>query len=221
MILVLILTSYYLSYRVKAVQLQYITGDNHLSQVLDDAIKNMLTHTLHDTGAQRFALLKANFPVVEQLKVRTVGLNKVHLQFVAADLRYRLGSNFVLSSDGQVFLANCFSNHTIHNLPVIFLHTNPESVADIEPEQVIFLLNLPDYINASYEVHWHGLNQINLVSKDNNNHQIVVRHDQFLSLDLLATCYKVQATYLEHTTKKCHGIIKIDLRFNEQIIMAC
>lgn len=220
-ILILILGSCYLSYLAQSVKLQFITGDDRFSQVLDNAIKAQLEHSLQYDSAQRFALLKSSFPMVEQLKVRASGLNKIHVQFVAADLLYRLGSNFVLTRRGEVFLASCFSNQTIRNLPVIFLHSNPEIATEIEPEQIAFLLSLPDYINADFEVHWHNLNQINLINKQNNNDQTVIKHDQDLSLDLLATTRKLRADYLIHVHKKCQGIIKTDLRFNEQIIVSC
>lgn len=219
--LILALVGGYLSYRAQGVQIQFITGDDRLSQGLDNAIKALLEHSLQHPNAQRFELLKTSFPVVEQLKIKQVGLNKIHVQVTAADLRYRLGSNFVLTSSGQVFLASCFSNQTIRNLPAIFLHTSPEVASEIEPEQIKFLLNLSDDLIADYEVHWHGLNQINLINRQNNHYQIVIRYDQNLTLDLLATCHKLQVAYVALATKKCHGIIKADLRFHKQIIMAC
>jgi len=158
---------------------------------------------------------------MEALKIRRVGLDKIHVKFVATDPIYRLGSKFVLTRSNEVFLANYFSNAVLSKLPVIYLHTSPEQVADIELEQKIFLQQLPDFVLSAYEIHWHNLNQIVLINKQNAKQQILIKYSQILTPKLLLTCDKLLTEYQTHTNKKCLEAIKVDLRFEGQIIVSC
>lgn len=220
LILALLLPGYYLIYIAGCVEVQYITGDHIFSQGLDRAIRNLLEQNIKQSSDMRFLALKNNFPMVKKLKIDVTGLNKVHTQFVAADLLYRLGSNFVLTRDGAVFLVSHFSERALKTLPSIYLHTSPEIATDIEQDQIDFLLKLPEFIVPDYEVHWYGKNKIVLV-KSQPNHQIIVKHDQKITPEILVTCENLITKYQEHASKKCRGAIQTDLRFDQQIIVAC
>ncbi len=220
LILALILPGYYLIYVAGRVDTQYITGDHVFAQGLDRAIRSLLVQNMTQPSHTRFLALKNNFPMVKKLKVDATGLNKIHTQFTAADLLYRLGSNFVLTRDGEVFLVSHFSESALKALPSIYLHTSPEVASDIEQAQINFLLSLPEFIVPDYEIHWYSKNKIILI-KHQFNHHILVKHDQKITPEILVTCENLITKYQEHASKKCRGAIQTDLRFDQQIIVAC
>lgn len=212
---------WYLGDVTQTVSDQFITSDTNFSVLLSQSIKALLAQNLDLAPQVRFGVLKANFPMVAQLKIQRTQLNKTHVQVVAADLAYRLGNNFVLTRGGDVFLASCFSNAVLATLPEIFLHTAVESPTEIEAAQKTFLLQLPAETVAQYEVHWYGPNQICLINKTNKMQHIMVRYDQILTPAIFTTCQQLLTTYQVHANKNCKGVIKTDLRFDKQIIVSC
>lgn len=215
------LLGWYLVSATKNITQQVIDGDDRLSASIDLSIKNLLHTNINQSNPKRFASLKNNFPVVDQIKIRRIDLAKIYIQILVPDLSYRLGSSLVLTSKGEVFLASSFSHRALQDLPIIFLHTNAASASDIDLRLIDFLRKLPDFVYADYEVHWYGANQIKLIARNNTNHHLLTRHDLLLTPDLLATCHKLINSYQIHAKRKCAGIVGVDLRFEQQIIVAC
>ena len=127
----------------------------------------------------------------------------------------------MLTSSNDVLLAHDFSHAALRNLPVIFLHTSPELVTDIEPEQKSFLQHLPDFVLSEYEIHWYHLNHIMLINKQDQKQRILIKHNQSLTPELLVTCEHLRTEYQVHANKKCLETIQIDLRFDRQVIVSC
>jgi len=215
------LTGWYLYHVAGLVHDQFIVGDINLAPALDQAIKNLLNQNKYYASQDLFLDLKAHYPMVSQLNIKRTGIAKKFVKVTAQDLKYRLGNNFVLTDNQEVFLTNSFSSLALKAIPNIHLHTVVEVATEIEPEQKFFLKNLSELVVQDYEIHWYGINQIVLISKENSKLQIIVRYDQDVTSELLTTCHKLLATYQSHTNKKCVGIIKIDLRFEQQIIVSC
>jgi hypothetical protein len=209
---------WHLCYTAQIVSSQYIINDDTFSIALNKSITGLIEQKNNLAADDLFNDLKTDFPMVDQIVVRRIGLNKNLIKVAAADLVWRLGSAFVLSKKGQVFLANGFKASMLRMLPKINLHTTAESANDIENEQKQFLLNLPDFIMAEYSIHWHGPNKIILIK---NNRQIVLRHDQKLTQEILATCNKLFSDYQRHANKTCKGTIKADIRFGGQVVISC
>jgi hypothetical protein len=217
----ILLLGWYLIAVAQNITQQFIDVDDRLSASIDLSIKNLLQTNINQSGPKRFATLNKSFPVVDQIKIRRINLAKIYVQILAPDLIYRLGSSLVLTSTGEVFLASSFSHRALQDLPIIFLHTNADSAADVDSQLIDFLRTLPDFVYADYEVHWYGANQIKLIARNNKNHHLITRHDLVLTLDLFEACHKLINSYQIHAKRKCAGIIGIDLRFEQQIIVAC
>ena len=213
-------TSWYLFYNVQIVHEQIVLGDDRFSQLLDNAIRAFLDQNKHLVNLTKFDLLKNNFPMIDHLKIKYTGLNKINVQFASQDLMYRLGSKLVLTKNSDVFLTSDFSHAALRDLPVIYLHNLAESPNDIEPEQKLLLQNLSDFVIQDYEIHWHNLNQIYLVDKQNSSFKLLIRSDQIITLQLLAICQKLLVDYLANHKNKKNREIVADLRFNGQIIVS-
>lgn len=216
-----IVGGWYLFYQSQSVSDQYISADDVFSTNINYAIKDLLHQNIHQSSHQRFEELKIQFPMVESLKIKRIGLYKNHVQIVASDPLYRLGTKFVLTNSSKIYLSSCFSNAILSKLPNIYLHTSPESAQDIEPEQIYFLRQLPDLVPLKYEIHWYNLNQITLINKENPQQHILIKYNQIITPELLVACDKSLTEYQTHANKKCLATIKIDLRFKGQMIVSC
>ncbi len=212
--------TYYFNMLSQKILVQHITGDLRFSNGLSNSIKALLATNLNQKSSERFNLVKKNFPMVDRLSVRMTGLNKIHVKFSAADLVYRLGHNFVLTASGEVFLASCFLNSALKDLPTIVMHNNVELTTDISPQQINFLLTLPENLLAEYQINWYSENQAVLIHQ-NKKFQITLRANQQLTPKTLEICQQLLTTYPQHAGKKCGNTIKIDLRFDKQIIVVC
>lgn len=220
--LIAVLTaSWYICYIVEFAPLQFITSDERLTFELERDIRDLLSKNIKQKHDVRFLEIKTAFPMVDVLKIKRIGLDKNHVQIIASEPIYRLGSSFILTRSNEVFKASSFSNATLNKLPVIYLHTSPTVIVEIEPELKNFLSQLPEFVLINYEIHWHSLNQIVLINKQNTSKHILIKHDQILNEDLFGTCDRLVTQYQTHSNKKCLDTIKIDLRFEGQIIVSC
>ena len=215
------LASCYLYYAASIVNTQLVVSDERLSVDLDMSIKNLINQQIGKSPSFIFEELKLRYPMVSQLNVKRINIAQNYVKFAAQDLLYQLGPNFVLTKQDQVFLTSCFSEAALRGLPIIHLHSVVETANDIELGQKIFLKNLPEFVIQQYDVHWYGLNHIVLINKENAKQQIILRHDQNITKELILTCHKLMAVHQLHANKKCLGIVKIDVRFEQQIIIAC
>lgn len=211
----------YLYYAAQITTKQFITIDDRFAVDLNEQIKILLNETINQNHDRRFTTLKSQFPIIELLKVQRTSLNKNHVQVVASNPIYRLGEKFVLTNTNQIFLTTDFDQQALKALPQIFLHNDPKTVAEIEEAQKLFLQQLPEFVTNQYEIHWHSLNYIVLINKHNSTQHVLVKYDQNLTLALFAAVEKLFAEYQTGTNKKCQEAIKIDLRFEKQIIVSC
>lgn len=219
--LVILLSSWYLYYAAQIVSRQFITVDDRLAPDLSLQVKDLLDKNISQNPEARFTELKSQVPVLEIFKVKRIGLDKDYVQVIASNPIYRLGKDFVLTSNNEVFLASNFNGSILQSLPEIFLHTKPESVTEIEDEQRFFLRQIPDFVISQYEIHWHNLNQIVLINKQNPKQHILVKYNQTLTPALFVIGEKLLTEYQAQTDKKCLEIMKVDLRFEKQVIVSC
>ncbi len=198
-----------------------ITCDSSFSSTVDNAIHILVGDRINSSGRFIYKILKEEFPFVESLQLRKVGLNKVHVQVGAPDLAWQVGDNFVLTNKGEAYLSSCFDAGLIQQLPKINLMTRVEFSTDISSELRQFLLELPESIREEYELAWSSPNNIMLVNRKNSKQQIVVRFDQLLTIQILQTCQQLFLKYDQQAKKPCQGIIKADIRFADQVVLSC
>lgn len=198
-----------------------IDCDATLAPVIKQAMHDVISSEISSFGPQLYQKLKVEFPFVQSLEMRAVGLNKVYVRVIAPDLIWQVGDHFVLTRAGDIQLASCFDQVVVQSLPKINLAINPKFASDVASELRQFLLELPEEIRSEFILDWDGPNRIMLTNRQNLTQKILIRFDQLLTLGLLQACQQLFLKYDQQAKKPCRGTVQADVRFAGQIVVSC
>ena len=204
----------YLCYLAEVVCTKSWSLDKGLSAELSAGVAAHLQQVKNFSGTRLFEELQSSFPVIGRVQIVPIGLNQVHVRLSPLKLAWRI-DRFVLASTGQFFWATDFSETITNSLPNLNLHTSVFMPQELDERLREFLLHLPDTIWLGYEIHWYGPNRIELISRENSSHHIILRHDLEVTEKDLMICKHLFQEY-----GKAGVVTKADLRFEQQVILA-